>query len=78
MLSSSGAIGLYGENAVAIGAKAKAQSSASVAIGANTVAIADTAGNFSSSSKRPILVLMRLLMVVAKDLVVLQLLVVIH
>ncbi|MDY5481349.1 MAG: YadA-like family protein [Veillonella caviae] len=57
MLSSSGAIGLYGENAVAIGAKAKAQSSASVAIGANTVAIADTAGNFSSSSKRPITVI---------------------
>ncbi|MDY5253202.1 beta strand repeat-containing protein, partial [Veillonella caviae] len=57
VLSSSGAIGLYGENAVAIGAKAKAQSTASVAIGANTVAIADTVANFSSSSKRPITVI---------------------
>ena len=57
VLSSSGAIGLYGENAVAIGAKAKAQSTASVAIGANTVAIADTVSNFTSTIKRPITVI---------------------
>uniref|UniRef100_UPI003C6F1554 YadA family autotransporter adhesin n=1 Tax=Veillonella caviae TaxID=248316 RepID=UPI003C6F1554 len=57
VVNSSGDSGQYGENAVAIGAKANAQSTASVAIGANTVAISDTVSNFTSITKRPITVI---------------------